>query len=321
MALNALLVRGAAIAQQRPKIHRIGFLGSRSRSTATNPDPFYDAFVRGLRDAGYVDGANVTIEWRLAEGRVERLPELAEELVRMRPEVIVTHATPATLAARRATKTIPIVFAAVSDPVRNELAESLARPGGNVTGLSQVLIDTSPKQIELLRLVAPTIKRLGCFVNFQNRAVSWNFKSIEAAAEMAGMSILPMEVRNSEDIERGLVEIPSRRIEALVVLNEPTLFPLRYKIAEYANRIRLPTVCGDREYVVAGGLMSYGANTTELYYRAAGLVDMILRGKRPTDIPIEQPTTLQLVLNRKVARTIGVAFPNELLLRADEIIV
>jgi len=321
-----LLALGAAIgplnshAQQQPKLRRIGALAYRSRSTAARPEVFYDSVLQGLSEFGYVDGKNIRIEWRFAEGEVSRLPGLASELVRTNPEVIVTHSTPATEALKKATTTIPIVTGAVIDPIASGFAASLAHPGGNITGFSVVAVDLSPKFMELLKTMRPTLTRIAFLTNPNNRGILPMLKAFEVAAQKANINTLSVEAGTAEEIDGAFANMKKERIDALVVAND-SFFPWRRKqITALTLKYRIPTMFPWREDVEAGGLMSYGQNLGDVYRRTASFVDKILKGARPQDLPFEQPTKLELVINQRSAKALGITIPQELLLRADEVI-
>jgi len=320
----ALLALGAApltsLAQQQGKVRRIGYLAARSRSTPSNPDPYYDTFVRGMRELGYVEGKNLLIEWRFADGKYERLPGLAAELVRLKLEVIVTHAPPPTEAVRRATSTIPIVCSNLGDPVALGFAASLARPGGNITGLSAIQDDVSPKYLELLKSLIPALSRAAVLTNPGNPSHPILVKRVQTAAQKLGVSVLPVDARNPEEIERGFAAMKRERADAVIILGDTFFIGQRRQITDLATRNRLPAMYSFREDVEAGGLMSYGQNIGDFYRRAATYVDNILKGAKPGELPIEQPTALHLAVNRKTAKTFGLTIPQELLLRADEVV-
>ena len=308
------------VAQPQPKVRRIGFLATRSRSTVSNPDVYYDAFVQGMRDLGYVEGKNLVIEWRFADGKYERLAGLAAELVQMKPEVIVTHGTPGPQAMRQATSTIPIVTASAGDPVASGFAVSLTRPGGNITGLSLIAIDLSPKHFELLTIMVPRLSRVAVLANPGNSSHPAILKSLQTAAQQVGIKVLPMDARTPEEIERGFAMMKRERAEAVIVAADGFFVGQRRRIAELAAKNRTPSMYAFREHVGAGGLMSYGQNLTEHYRSAATYVDKILKGAKPGDLPFEQPTRIHLAINRKTAKALGLKIPQELLLRADEVI-
>ncbi|MBI3373142.1 MAG: ABC transporter substrate-binding protein [Betaproteobacteria bacterium] len=320
LAAGALAVPFVSLAQQQGKIRRIGFLAVRSRSTPSNRDPYYDAFAQAIRELGYVEGKNLVIEWRFADGKYERLPALAVELVQLNVEVIVSHSDTAVEALQRATSTIPIVTAAVADPVGSGIAVSLARPGGNITGLSNMMIDLSAKYIELLKLMMPRLSRAAVLVNPRAPAHYVILKGIQAAAQQLGIKLLPVDARTPEEVERGFAAMRRERADGVIILGSPFFFGQRRQITELAARIRLPSMFTNREEVQAGGLMSYGQNLADYFRRAASYVDKILKGAKPGDLPIEQPTRIHLAINRKTAKALGITIPQELLFRADEVI-
>jgi len=318
VALGA--VPAAAFAQQQVRIRRIGFLSVRSRPARSNPDPYFDAFMHALRELGYVEGKNLVVEWRFADGKFERLPGLAVELVGMNLEVLLTHTTPSTDALRRATNTIPIVMTSTVDPVGSGFAASLGRPGGNITGLSIMTLDLSPKILELLKVMVPALSRAIVFVNPSNPTHSTTLKRIQDAARQLGVKILPVEVRTAEEIERGFASLRRERADAVIVPADGFFTGQWRQFAELAARHRLPSINPMREFVDAGGLMSYGQNITDSYRRAAAFVDKILKGANPGELPIEQPSKIHLAINRNTAKALGITIPQELLLRADEVI-
>ena len=305
---------------QQPKVHRIGFLAARLRSTPSNPDVLYDAFVQGLRELGYVEGKNLLIEWRFADGKYERLPGLAAELVQMKVEIIMSHTTPGTQALQRVTKSIPIVMTSVNDPLGSGFVASLARPGGNITGLSLMVLDSSPKQLELLKIMIPRLSRVAVLLNPGTSSHPQILKNIQAAAQQVGIKVLPVEARTAEEIERGFALMRRERAGAVIVAADSFFLWRRQQISELAVTNRMPSMFPNREEVQAGGLMSYGQSLTDFYRRAATYVDKILKGAKPADLPIEQPTKIHLAINRKTATALGLKIPQELLLRADEVI-
>ena len=310
----------AGFAQDPGKVRRIGFLASRSRSTLSNPDVYYDAFMQGMRELGYVEGKNLIIEWRFADGKYERLPGFAVELVQMKVDIIVTHGVPGTQAAQRATHTIPIVTAATTDPVGSGFAVSLARPRGNITGLSNMFLDHSSKHIELLKTMMPRLSRVTVLVNPGNSVHPAILKSIQAAAQQLGIKVRPVDARTPEEIERGFATMTRERAEAVIVAQDPLLLQQRQQIAELALKTRMLSMFSFREEVQAGGLMSYGLSLTDSYRRAATYVDKILKGAKAGELPFEQPNKLQLTINAKTAKALGIKVPQELLIRADEVI-
>ena len=305
----------AARAQQA-KVATVGLLGTGSAAAQSQ---WTAAFVQRMRDLGWVDGRNLTIEYRWAEGRSERFAEFAAEFVRLKVDVILTHNTPPVIAAKQATSVIPIVFATAADPVDTGLVASLARPGGNVTGLSSQTTDLASKRIELLREVVPGLRQLAFLSQPDNPYVVFDMRQAEAAARRLGLKTASLEIRRAEDIAPAFEELKGRA-EALYILPDPLLFTHRLRINTLALGARLPTIHSLREYVEASGLMSYGPNWSDQWRRAADYVDKILRGAKPADLPIEQPTKFDLVVNLTTAKVLGLTIPESFLLRADELI-
>ncbi|MFL5048946.1 MAG: ABC transporter substrate-binding protein [Xanthobacteraceae bacterium] len=305
----------AARAQQPGKLPTIGFLGAAPSVESQR----VAAFEQRLRELGWIEGRTVAIEYRWAEGRSERYAENAAELVRLKVDVIVTSATPPTLAAKQATEVIPIVFATLSDPVGTGLVASLARPGGNVTGLANQLSDTGGKKLELLREVVPGLRRLAIMANVGNPASVLDMREAQATARTIGLEVTTSEIRQAKDIAPAF-EALKDRADALYLSPDPLMNTHRIRINILAVGARLPTMHGHREYVEAGGLMSYGHNLPNQFRRAADFVDKILRGAKPADIPVEQPTKFDLIINVTAAKALGLDIPPTLLARADEVI-
>jgi ABC-type uncharacterized transport system substrate-binding protein len=305
----------AARAQHVPKLPTIGFLGP---ATASFERASTDAFVQRLRELGWIENRTVAIEYRWAEGRDERFAQIAAEFVRLKVDVILTYGTPSILAVKKATAVIPIVFAAAGDPVGTGLVASLARPGGNITGLSNFISDTGGKKLQFLREVVPGLGRLAIIANVSNPAVVL-VDQVQAAARTLSLEVAISEVRRAEDIAPAFDAFKGRA-DALYVCADPLMYTNRIRINTLALGVRLPTIHGFREYTVAGGLMSYGANFPDLFRRAADFVDKILRGVKPADIPVEQPTKFDLVVNLTTAKALGLQIPPTLLVRADEVI-
>ena len=305
-----------ARAQQPVKLPTIGFLGANTPSVQGR---WIAAFVQRLRELGWVEGRNVAIEYRWAETRFERSPEIIAEFVRLKVDVIVTHATANILAAKQGTSVIPIVFAAVGDPVGIGVVDSLARPGGNITGLSNQFTDAAGKRVELLREVVPGLRRLAILANVGIANAALEIGEVEAAARTIGLEVATSEIRKAEDIAPAFVALKGRA-EALYVFGEPLANTNRARISALALDARLPTMAGFREIVDAGGLISYGANLTDQFRRAADFVDKILRGTKPGDMPVVQPTKFELVINLNTAKALGLEVPPTLLARADEVI-
>jgi len=308
----------ASYAQQPAKIPRIGFLHPGSQQAS---DVQLQAFRDGLRELGYVEGKNLQLEIRWGEGKLERLPMLAAELVQLKVDIIVAATSPSVEAARQATRTIPIVMPLSSDPVGEGLVTSLARPGGNITGLSVMAPELGDKRIELLKDMFPKVGH--------GMAVLWNpafvgmrarFEQARIAAPAIGLTVRSMEVRDTRDLDAAFEAILREHPEALLLLVDPFLRSQRSRIVEFAAEQRIPAIYESSEFVDAGGLISYGANTLDQFRRAATYVDRILKGAKPADLPIEQPTKFELVINMKAAKALGIKVPESILLRADKVI-
>jgi putative ABC transport system substrate-binding protein len=306
----------AVRAQQAGKLPTIGFLGS---STPSAMGQWVAAFVQRLRDLGWIEGRTVAIEYRWAEGRSSRAAEIAAEFVRLNVDVIVTYASVAVLAAKQATSVIPIVFAAATDAVGAGLVASLARPGGNVTGLSMQQTDAAGKRLELLREIAPGLRHLAILANVSSPGSVLEMREVQAAARTLGLEVTMLEIRRAEDIVPSFDTLHDRA-EALYVCTDPLVITNRARIHTLTLGARLPTIYNSREYVETGGLMSYGPNWLDRWKRTAEIVDKILRGTKPADIPVEQPTKFDLVINLTTAKVLGLAVPPSLLALADEVI-
>ncbi len=317
LAIAILVAPLPADAQQPRTVPRIGFLSSVS---ANSVRPRLEAFKQGLRELGWVEGQSITIDLRLAEGRNDRLPGLAEELVRLKVDVIVTHGVVATLAARRATSAIPIVFGSADDAVAAGLVTSLARPGGNVTGLTVISPELSGKRLELLREVIPRLKRLAVLRNPTNPVSLPELKETQVAAQSLGLLIQSLEVTDPGGFAGAFSAMTREQAGALIVLSDAMFTGRHAQIVDHAAQSRLPAIYWTREFVDAGGLMSYGPNYADLYRRAATYVDKILKGAKPADLPVEQPTKFELVINLKAARALGLKIPQSILIRADQAI-
>lgn len=316
LALGLLAASPAVNAQSAGKVYRIGYLGSGFPASG-----FHEAFVAGLRDLGWVEGQNVVIDYRFAESRLERLPGLAVELLGQKADVIVAQPTPAAVAARNATRSIPIVMINVGDPVGLGLAASLARPAGNVTGVAfDVGLETFAKGLELLKETVPGARRVAVLSNPANPAQRLALANLEAAAPSLGLQLSFIEARNPGEIERAFAQIARDRAQALFVAAEATFILHRARLAELALAHKLPAMFGVRENVDAGGLASYGPSLTHNSRRAATFVDKILRGAKPGELPVEQPTKFELVVNLKTAKALGLTIPQSVLLRADAVI-
>jgi putative ABC transport system substrate-binding protein len=319
-AVALLLLWGAvaAGAQQADRTYRVAYLAAAPR--ATN-QPQLDRFRQGMRELGYVEGRNLVLEARFADGKLERLPGLARELVRLNPDLLFVSTTPGSLAAKAATSTVPIVFVAVADPVGAGLVSNLARPGGNVTGITHIVTEVTSKRLELLKEIAPSASRIAVLVNPDDPNATGQIQNAEAAARSLGVKLQPvLTVRGAGDLERAFEAISRSGAAAALRMVDPTGGPLRARTVELTLRHRLPEMFAFREDVEAGGLVAYGASLAEQYRQAATFVDKILRGTRPADLPIEQATKFELAINLKTAKILGLTIPPSLLLRADHVI-
>lgn len=307
----------SAEAQQPGKIPRIGFLGN---STAALEENLVEPFRHGLRDLGYVEGKNILIEYRWAEGKYERFPALIAELVAQKVDIIVTAGTPAVLAVKKAAPSIPLVMAAAGDPIGTGLIESLAHPGGNITGLSGMAVDLEGKRTELLREVIPKLSHVAVFWNPASPLQVNSEKEVQAAARAFKMKVLSLGVQSPAQFDNAFATIRRERPGALLVLADRLFLHNRARIMEFATKQHLPGVYAYVELVEAGGLMSYGPSYADLHRRAAAFVDKILKGRKPSDLPVEQPMKFEFVVNLKTAKQIGLNIPPELLARATRII-
>jgi len=312
----------AAGAQQAAKIARIGYLVTGSLESPETR-PILDAFRQALRERGYAEGQNIVIEYRAADGKIERGPGLATELARLKVNLIVVGATPLARAAQQATTTIPIVAFAMGDPVGDGLVASLARPGGNITGLTFLGPELVPKRLELLKEALPRVSRVAALWHpgaFSERTTTDMLKQTEAAARTLGVQLQLVGVRGSDEFDRAFSSMTKERAEALVVFPSTMLFNERRRIVDLAAKRRLPAMYNAREFAALGGLISYGASLTDLSRRSATYVDKILKGAKPGDLPVEQPTKFALVINLRTAKALGLTIPPSLLQRADEVI-
>jgi putative ABC transport system substrate-binding protein len=310
-----MLIGGAAAwplatRAQPTKVPRLGVL------LVANREPFSRLFWEGLRELGYIDGQNIQIEFRSAEGKLNLLPELAAELVRLKVDIIVASETPSVQAAKRATNKIPIVMAPSGDPVGTGLIANLARPGGNVTGLSAATAELAGKSLELIREILPSASRVAALADPTNPFTKPFLEQIQIAAQTIGIKIEVIMVRGTEEFDAAFAEMDRKRIEAVIV--QPTL--PRGRIVDLVQKHRLPAVSGNRAFADAGGLMSYSASLADRYRNAAPYVDKILKGAKPADLPVQQPTKFELVINLKAAKALGLTVPPTLLARADEVI-
>jgi putative ABC transport system substrate-binding protein len=315
-ALTMLVAPALAFAQSPVRVARIGVLRT---SRAASSDPATNGFRQGLRDLGYVEGQNLHLEFRWADGRPERIPVLAAELVQANPDVLVTGGEQAILALKRATSTIPIVMGASNDPVGAGLVDSLARPGANVTGMTVVAPEVSRKRLQLLKEVLPRATRIAVLADPSYPATALDLAETRKAAQALGLRLETVEARTPADIEPAIVAARDRA-DALLPVGDPFLTSHRARIAELAAKHRIPAIYYWREFVDAGGLMAYGPNLRESYRRAATFVDKILKGARPSDLPVERPTTFELTINLKTAKAQGITIPQAVLVRADHII-
>jgi putative ABC transport system substrate-binding protein len=316
LATALLTTAPSAEAQQPAKVARIGF---QSAASASAMSPRTDAFRQGLRDLGYAEGKNIVIEWRYAEGKLDRLDEFVVEFVRLNVDVIVTAAPSSTRAAKKATSRIPIVMAWDNDPVANGFIASLARPGGNITGLSSLAPEITGKQLELLKESVPRLSRVAV-LRTPNLPTAQMLREAEPAARAFKVQLQYLDVGDPKDIETAFREARKGRAGAVLVLASPILESHRTQVAELAAKYRLPAMFWASETVEAGGLMSYGAKVVDMYRRAAVFVDKILKGTKPTDLPVEQPIKLEFIVNLKTAKQIGMTIPPNVLVRADKVI-
>jgi putative tryptophan/tyrosine transport system substrate-binding protein len=308
-----ILAAPPAVPAQQP-VKRIGYLAQITRA------PLVEAFRQGLRELGYREGQNLAIEFRDAEGKPDRLPALAAELVQLHVDVIVTHPTNAARAAKHATTMIPIVMAGADDPVRTGLVASLARPGGNMTGVSSFGPDLSGKRLELLKEAVPTLSRIAVLWNAADSGMTLRFEQMQVAALALGQTVSPLGVHDAIQVESALAAMTQERPDALFVVTDVLTARHWGRIVEFAAKNQLPTIFEYREPIVAGGLIAYGPSQADLHRRAAYYVDRILKGTKPADLPVEQPMRIELVINVKTAKELGLTLPSTLLFQADEVI-
>jgi putative ABC transport system substrate-binding protein len=307
----------AAEAQQAGRVYRIGFLSTASATAAASR---VEAFRLGLRELGYIEGRNVTIEYRWAEGKDERLPGLAAELVSLKVDIIVTQGTVPTLAARKASATVPIIMATAGDPVATGLVASLARPGGNITGLTQINPDVTGKRLELLRDMLPGLARVAVLWNPSNPVSGPELRETEAAARSLRLELQALGVKGPDGFGSAFLAMKRERPGALIILSDIMFFGRRQHIADLAASNGLPGIAWTRELAESGVLMTYGPNNADMHRRAAGYVDKVLKGANPADLSVEQPTKFELVINLKTAKALGLTIPPSLLARADQVI-
>jgi putative ABC transport system substrate-binding protein len=320
LALGLLVAPPVADAQPSPKLPRIGLIEAETVTMALEDSSNWAAFRQGLRDFGYVEGQNIALEWRFAEGNLDRLAEAATELVRLQMDLLVTLGTPATRAAKDATTTIPIVIMGVGDPVGSGLVASLARPGSNVTGLASLAPDLVEKQLEILTAVLPTVSRVAVLWNPAHPGHALLLREADVAAQRLGLQLHRVEARSPDAFDRAFAAMTRADAGALLVLGDTMVFQHRGRLAELAATSRLPTMYNIRPFVEAGGLLAYGPSPRDLGRRAAAYVDKILKGAKPADLPVEQPTRFELVLNLKTAQALGLTIPPSVLFQATEVI-
>ena len=312
LVLGVLAGPLAADAQPPGKVYRVGVV--------IGGLPLQRSLVEGLGALGYVEGKNITFEYKFWDGRPEHFPQLVAELIDQRVDVIVSSSTPAVRAAKKATSTIPIVMAGLTDPVGAGLIDSLARPGGNITGLTNIFTELSAKRLDLLKEAVPRLSRVAVVWNPTHPGQTLAFKDTEGAGKVLGVTVLSMEVRRPEDFDRAFTAIVTKRADGLQVLPDPLTSLHRRQIAHFALKKRLPAMYAAREWAEAGGLMAYGPSFPDLWRQAAVYVDKILKGAKPANLPVEQPTKFELVINLKTAKTLGLTLPQSILIRADEVI-
>jgi putative ABC transport system substrate-binding protein len=317
IAITLLAAPLAAGAQAPPKIPRIGYLGAYTPSAGA---PFLESFRQGLRELGYVEGQNIFIDYRWAEGRPDRFPALAAELIQLRVDVIVTSTNVAVAALQQATRTIPVVVATMGDPVGSGFVATLARPGGNITGFSVLAEELAGKWVELLREAAPKVSRVAVLAVSQTTAHRTIWAEIQAAAKTVKVTPQRQEVAGPDEIEHAFASLIKSRAQGLIVLPHAVTTDRRAQIVGLAAKNRLPGMYPQSQFAEAGGLMSYGTSLSDLHRRAVTYVDKILKGAKPADLPVQQPTRFELVLNMKAAKALGITFPQAVLIRADQVI-
>ncbi|MSQ62241.1 MAG: ABC transporter substrate-binding protein [Betaproteobacteria bacterium] len=309
-----------SLAQQPGKIWRVGFLAPLARPASIDSH-WFGGFVQGMRELGYVEGRNLIIEWRFAENKPERLPGLAAELVQLNLDVLVGVAVESAQAFQKLTATMPIVSASGGDPVAAGLVQSLARPGGNITGLTTITGDLVAKRLEMLLAMVPKLSRVAVLIRDRASAAgSRNLASVQAAGKQRGATILPVQAHTPQEIDAAFASMCQQKAGALLVFLNPFFEERRSQIAELTAKYPLPSMTADRMYVEAGCLMSYGASLTDMYLRCATYVDRIFKGAKPADLPVEQPTKFELVINRKTAKALGLTIPQSLLISADRVL-
>jgi putative ABC transport system substrate-binding protein len=317
LGAGALAWAGAVHAQAPAAVRRIGLLSGHS---ASDTALWHQAFRLGLRDLGWVEGKNISIEYRYAEGRSDRLPDLAADLVRLKVDVIVASVTPDALAAQKATRAIPIVIVAAGDPVALGLVESLARPGGNITGLTTMTAELGGKRLELLTEMVPKLSRVAVLWNPQGVGSPLGWKEIQLPAQRLGVQLHSLEVRSPNDFDKAFEDATKARAGTLFIMPDPVITPNLKRIAGLAAKSRLPSIFHVSEFADAGGLATYGPDRADMFRRAATFVDKILKGAKPGDLPVEQPTRFELVINLKTAKALGITIPQSIMLQATRVI-
>ena len=309
----------AAFSQHPAKIWSVGFLLSTARPSSIENER-YGVFSKGMRELGYIEAKNLVIHWRFADNSNERMAALARELVQLKVDVIVTAGVPPTSVAQKATTTIPIVMATSTDPIGSGLVKSLARPGGNITGLSNIAVDIGPKHLEMLALMVPKLSRVAVLLNPDTSSHSAIFQGIDVVARKMKVTTIPLQAQTSQEIEQAFTVMVRENATGLVVPLAPLFNQQRRQIAQLALKHRLPSISGIWEYAELGGLMAYGQNLADHFFRAATYVDKIFKGAKPGDLPIEQPTRFESVINRQTAKALGLTIPEALVLQADKVI-
>ena len=321
VALGAIVIAAprSSFAQQQGKIWRVGFLATRRRPVSSDFD-FIGPFTQGMRERGYVEGKNLSVEWRFADDQRDRLPRFAAELVRLNVDVIVVQGTPSITAAQKATTSIPIVMTPITDPVAAGFVKSLARPGGNITGLANLSEVIFSKHLEVLRSIVPKLSRVAVLVNPTNPNHTTILKTLQAAAQKVSVNILPLESRNPKEIDVAFTTMAKEKAGAVIVAADAVFEQQQSHVVGLTAKYRMPSISLRKEFAEAGGLMSYGQNQAEGFKHVATYVDKILKGAKPADLPVEQPTKFELVINGKTAKALGLTIPQSLLISADKVI-
>jgi putative ABC transport system substrate-binding protein len=314
--ISVLITPSASQPQPRERVPRVGYLGT---SSASLESELVKAFREGLRDRGYVEGQNIGIEYRWAEGNDQRFPDLVADLVKLKVDVILTAGTPGALAAKRATQTIPIVMAVTGDAVATGLVGSLARPGGNLTGLTTMVPDLEGKRLDILRELLPKLATVVVLLNTSNPFTAVQWEQAKIGAKALGIHVQPIELQRPEDLKEAFARVARHRPDALTMVADRSLLAHRMQIIDFVAKTRIPAIYPYRDFVVAGGLMSYAPSYEDLFRRSATYVDKILRGAKPSALPIEQPTKFEFLINLKTAKTLDVPIPPSVLLRADQV--